>query len=79
MRLIGEASGREIRFVALTPAQAREEWKDACPPAVIEWFLQFGDYLNDAEVPISTDVEKVTGRPGRTFTQWAADHADDFR
>ncbi|TDD46076.1 NAD-dependent epimerase/dehydratase family protein [Nonomuraea terrae] len=79
VRLIGEASGREIRFVELTPAQAREEWKDTYPPEVIEWFLQLGDYLNDAEVPISPDVEKVTGRTGRTFAQWAADHADDFR
>ncbi|RVX45143.1 uncharacterized protein YbjT (DUF2867 family) [Nonomuraea polychroma] len=79
VRLIGEAIGREVRFIELTGEQAREEWRDAYPPEVIEWFLQLGDSLNDAEVPISPDVEKVTGRPGRTFAQWAVDHADDFR
>jgi uncharacterized protein YbjT (DUF2867 family) len=79
VRLIGEAIGREVRFVELTPEQARQEWKDTYPPEVIEWFLQLGDYLNKAEVPISPDVEKVTGRPGRTFAQWTVDHADDFR
>ncbi|WP_281287033.1 hypothetical protein [Nonomuraea turkmeniaca] len=40
---------------------------------MIEWFLQLGDSLNNAEVPISPDVQKVTGRPGRTFAQWAVD------
>jgi uncharacterized protein YbjT (DUF2867 family) len=79
VRLIGEAIGREVRFIELTPEQAREEWRDAYPPEVIEWFLQLGDHLNDAEVPVSPDVEKVTGRRGRTFAQWARDHADDFR
>lgn len=24
-------------------------------------------------------VERVAGRPARTFAQWAADHADAFR
>ncbi|MEV0621382.1 NAD(P)H-binding protein [Nonomuraea sp. NPDC050404] len=79
VRLIGEAIGRPVRFVELTPEQAREEWRDVYPPEVIEWFLQLGDYLDDADVPISPDVEKVTGAPGHTFAQWAADHAADFR
>ncbi|TDD16805.1 NAD(P)H-binding protein [Nonomuraea diastatica] len=79
VRLIGQAIGREVRFIELTPEQAGQEWKDVYPPEVIEWFLQLGDHLNDADVPISPDVEKVTGRPGRTFAQWAVDHAGDFR
>ncbi|MET7822227.1 hypothetical protein [Micromonospora zamorensis] len=28
---------------------------------------------------VAPDVEQVTGSPGRTFRQWAAEHADDFR
>jgi len=29
--------------------------------------------------PTPEAVEQVTGKPARTFTQWARDHADDFR
>ncbi|HEV7896855.1 MAG TPA: NAD(P)H-binding protein [Planosporangium sp.] len=78
VRMIGEALGREVRFVQLTPQQAREHWRDMYPEYVIEWFLEMGEYL-DTNVTVLPDVEKVTGRPGRTFRQWAADHADDFR
>lgn len=78
-RLIGEAVGRPVRFVELSPDEARKEWKDVYPPEVIEWFLALGDQLDGADVPISPDVEQVTGRPGRTFAQWATDHAADFR
>lgn len=28
---------------------------------------------------IGREIERVTGRQGRRFTEWAADHADDFR
>jgi uncharacterized protein YbjT (DUF2867 family) len=78
VRMIGEAVGREIRFVELTAEQAREQWKDIYPEVVIEWFLEMGrnPLANETVLP---DVEEVTGRPGRTFAQWAVDHADDFK
>jgi uncharacterized protein YbjT (DUF2867 family) len=78
VRMIGEAIGREIDFVELTPDQAREHWRDVYPDMVIEWFLEMGNHL-DGNAWVSPDVERVTGRPGRTFAQWAAEHADDFR
>jgi uncharacterized protein YbjT (DUF2867 family) len=78
VRMIGEAIGREIRFVELSPEQAREHWKEVYPETVIEWFLEMGEYL-DGNAWVSPDVEQVTGRPGRTFAQWTVDHADDFR
>ena len=34
--------------------------------------------LVDAPERATDDVERVTGRPARTFAQWARDHADDF-
>jgi uncharacterized protein YbjT (DUF2867 family) len=78
VRLIGAAIGREVRFVELTPEEAREEWRDVYPAEVIDWFLQLGEFLY-TDVPIAPDVEEVTGRPGRTFAEWAVDHAADFR
>jgi uncharacterized protein YbjT (DUF2867 family) len=77
-RMIGEAIGREVRFVELTPEQAREHWRDIYPEVVVEWFLEMGRYP-EGNAWISPDVSSVTGRPGLTFRQWADDHADDFR
>jgi uncharacterized protein YbjT (DUF2867 family) len=78
VRLIGAAIGREIRFIELTPEQAREHWRDTYPEIVIEWFLEMGSSL-DGNAVVLPDVEEVLGRPGRTFAEWAVDHADDFR
>ncbi|MEV1289480.1 NAD(P)H-binding protein [Micromonospora sp. NPDC049679] len=78
VRMIGDALGRDIRFIELTPEQAREHWKDIYPEYVIEWFLEMGNHPN-GNAWVSPDVERVTGRPGRTLAQWAFDHADDFR
>ena len=78
VRLIGAALDRDIRFVELSPEQAREHWRDMYPEIVIEWFLEMGANP-DANAVVLPDVEEVLGRPGRTFAEWAVDHADDFR
>jgi uncharacterized protein YbjT (DUF2867 family) len=38
---------------------------------VVDGLLAAGEQVRDT-------VEKVTGRPARTFRQWARDHAADF-
>jgi uncharacterized protein YbjT (DUF2867 family) len=78
VRLIGAALGEPVRFDELTPAQAREHWRDRYPAVVIDWFLQMGE-TPELNSWVSPDVEAVTGRPGRTFADWAVDHAADFR
>jgi uncharacterized protein YbjT (DUF2867 family) len=79
VRAIAAAIGREIRFEELTPEQTRIAWRDTVPADAIEWLLD--GYALSAEypqVPLPT-VEELTGRPARTFAQWAVDHADAFR
>ena len=78
VRLIGEAIGRPVEFVELSPAEARELWRDLYPAEVIEWFLEMGGDP-DGNGWVSPDVEQVLGRPGLTFDRWARDHAADFR
>lgn len=78
VRTIGEAIGREVRFVELTPEQARAQWRDTYPPEVVEWFLEMGRHP-EGNNWVSPDVEQVLGRPGLTFDRWARDHAADFR
>jgi uncharacterized protein YbjT (DUF2867 family) len=80
VKTIAEAAGREIALVELTEEQALAGWRAAgLPEDVIGFLLEA--YGNTPEVGRTVDgtVEKVTGRPARTFAQWAAEHADVFR
>jgi uncharacterized protein YbjT (DUF2867 family) len=80
VRLIGEAIGRDLRFVELTVEQARLRWQEAgFPGEVIEFFLWAHGNTPPIGYTVTTTVEEVTGRPARTFAQWAAEHADAFR
>ncbi|MFE9020460.1 NAD(P)H-binding protein [Streptomyces sp. NPDC007808] len=76
---IAAARGREIALVELTEEQAVEQWRAAGQPEDVIAFL-LEAYGNTPEVgrTVVDTVEKVTGRPARTFAQWAAEHADAF-
>lgn len=88
---IGAALGEEVRFEEVDTATAKEillalgGW--AAENA--EFLLGFADYSADGPsfdgvdwdavlVPLPT-VEEVTGRPGRTYAEWARDNIDAFR
>lgn len=76
---IAGARGREIALVELTEEEAVARWRAAGHPQEVIGFL-LEAYGNTPEVgrTVVDTVEKVTGRPARTFTQWAAEHADAF-
>ncbi|MGW6568264.1 NmrA family NAD(P)-binding protein [Streptomyces sp. NPDC054975] len=77
---LGSARGREVRLVELTEEEAVARWRQAgLPEHVIAFLLEA--YGNTPEVgrTVADTVERVTGRPARTFARWAADHADAFR
>ncbi|MFE5812628.1 SDR family oxidoreductase [Streptomyces sp. NPDC056479] len=77
---IAAARGQEISLVELTEEQAVARWRAAGhPEAVIGFLLEA--YGNTPEVgrTVVGTVEKVTGRPARTFAEWAAEHADAFK
>lgn len=79
VRAISLAIGREIRFEELTPGQARELWSPFMPAAEIDVeLLVLGESVNKP-TKVRPTVERVTGRPARTYAQWATEHAQDFR
>ncbi|MFG3507545.1 NAD(P)H-binding protein [Streptomyces sp. NPDC047821] len=77
---IAAARGREIRLVELSEAEAVERWRaEGRPQDVIDFLLEvYGDTPEVGRTVLGT-VEKVTGRPARTFAQWAGTHAAAFR
>lgn len=82
VKAIGVATGEEIRFEELTPQQAREQWlRDGCPTKFTDWRIELLAVSVDGpgSLPPTDTFQWITGRPPRTFAQWALDHASDFR
>ena len=76
---IGEALGRAVPVRRQSTAEAEAEMA-----AVMGWqyasaALAYWATLETSPERTSTDVERVLGRPARTFARWARDHAEDFR
>ncbi|MBD0839506.1 NAD(P)H-binding protein [Streptomyces sp. TRM68416] len=76
---LAAARGRDISLVELSEEQAVAQWRAAGHPEDVIAFLVEA-YGNTPEVgrTVVDTVEKVTGRPARTFRQWAEEHADAF-
>ena len=77
---LAAARGREITLVEMSEEEAVEQWRAAGHPQEVIGFL-LDAYGNTPRVgrTVADTAEKVTGRPARTFVQWAAEHADTFR
>jgi uncharacterized protein YbjT (DUF2867 family) len=76
---IGAAIGRKIRLDVVSVEAARAELGRTIPPIGVETFLRQWEARDGTPAEISTTVAEVTGRPARTYAQWAKDHAGDFR
>jgi uncharacterized protein YbjT (DUF2867 family) len=79
VRVIGEVTGRRTRWEEVPREVAREQLLTWMPARYADAMLDAYARLAGEEPALPTDtVEKVTGRPARTFPQWVADHAADF-
>ncbi|MFF8815010.1 NmrA family NAD(P)-binding protein [Streptomyces pactum] len=77
--VLSRTIGRDIAFVPITHEQAVERLmatgvSRADAEYVIGWYAAPPE---DATTVVDT-VERVTGRPARTFAEWVAEHADRF-
>jgi uncharacterized protein YbjT (DUF2867 family) len=77
--VLAEVLGRELRFEALSNDEAREEMSRTMPPEYVDAFMRFWVDGDISESEVLPTVEEVTGRPPRTFEQWASAHARPLR
>jgi uncharacterized protein YbjT (DUF2867 family) len=77
--ILSAAIGRELRFEALSDADARAKMSAEMPADYVDAFFDFYVDGNLDESQVQPTVEEVLGRRPRTFEQWAAAHADAFR
>ncbi|MER7673297.1 NAD(P)H-binding protein [Kitasatospora sp. NPDC096128] len=78
---LGAAAGHPVSYTALTPEAALDGllgmgWEPWRAEGMVELY---GLYAAGAASAVSPDVEKLTGRPPRSFAEFAAEHADAFR
>ncbi|SDH70695.1 SDR family oxidoreductase [Nonomuraea jiangxiensis] len=79
VRVIGETIGRGLRFDEQSREEARAEMVAAWgEPAFVDSSLDYWAHLVDEPESVSPAVRELTGRPARTFREWAEDHAPDF-
>jgi uncharacterized protein YbjT (DUF2867 family) len=79
VRLIGEAIGRPTRLEEISEEAFRAAVVDRMPPGFADQLLAYWRGSVGTTPEVLSTVEDVTGRPARTFRQWAQDHAADFQ
>jgi len=79
--IIGRTIGKPLRFVDETPEQSRaRRQREGYPPKIIESALAISAYqrAGGKTETITSVVADLTGRPPRTFAEFARDHAAVF-
>jgi len=78
--ILSRAIRRDIAFVTITPEQAVDRLMDTgVPRPTAEYVVGWYAAPDEASTTVVHTIEQVTGRPARTFGQWAAEHAERFR
>ncbi|MFH9959487.1 NAD(P)H-binding protein [Streptomyces roseolus] len=70
--MLSEVLGEEVTYVELTREQATEAMSRFMPPAVVKGTLDVLGEPLPVEQEVSLDVQKVLGRPARSFGDWVA-------
>jgi uncharacterized protein YbjT (DUF2867 family) len=78
VRILGEALGRPLTLDPFSDEEARAEMSKTMPQAYVDAFMAFYAEGTLDESMVLPTVERVTGRPPRTFAAWAREHAREF-
>ncbi|MFI5838904.1 NAD(P)H-binding protein [Catenuloplanes sp. NPDC051500] len=79
VEVIASALGEPVRFHELTREEAKAAMTQAMPPELADDTLDILGSPNASELEISPDVERVLGRPPRTFADWVSRNIAMFR
>lgn len=76
--IIGDAIGKTIQFVELSPEEFRRDTAGLWPPALVDILLAAWAATMGRPAFVTSSVLDVTGSPARTFRQWVDDHIAAF-
>lgn len=78
LAVLADALGRPLVFEAESNEDARTRMLGEMPERYVNAFFSFFVDGTLDETTVQPTVEEVTGRPARTFRQWAVDNAEAF-
>ena len=78
-KIIAAAIHQDLAFIEVSPDDAREQMLRFMPAPVADATLAILGHPTPEEAQVSPDVEKVLGRPARSFADWALRNAAAFR
>ncbi|MFC0600387.1 NAD(P)H-binding protein [Streptomyces palmae] len=79
VRLIGEAVGRPLRYVEITPEEALERMTGGhLTRELASSLLRIYADSVDGPVEVSPEIERITGRPARSFATWARERGPEL-
>ncbi|MCC5940565.1 MAG: NAD(P)H-binding protein [Balneolaceae bacterium] len=80
VQIIAGVTGKEIRFEERSEAEEQRRMKDehGLEQEMIDYVISWTKNPPPEAYTISPVVEEVTGRPPRTFRQWAEENAEEF-
>jgi uncharacterized protein YbjT (DUF2867 family) len=79
VRILANILGRDLRFEGQSDAEARAEMLSTMPAEYVDAFFSFFADGKLDESLVRPTVQEITGRPPRTFEQWAIAHFEAFR
>ncbi|MGK5530967.1 NAD(P)H-binding protein [Streptomyces sp. URMC 129] len=80
VRVVAQAIGRPVRFERIPREQAVRHLMAVrhLPEGIAESVLRLQEEAVGRPAFVTSEAERITGRPALTFARWAADHAADF-
>ena len=76
---IGSVIGRSLRVEEMPPEKARSERLTFISASAVNMLLGAWAAAIGQPALVTSTVAEITGAPARTFRDWAADHAAEFR
>ncbi|NRQ31123.1 NmrA family NAD(P)-binding protein [Nonomuraea sp. NN258] len=76
--VLGSALGRSLSFEEIDDQPVRAQLGQFMDPAFINALFDLMAATAGRPAAVNSLVEDITGRPARTYAQWAADHVADF-
>src|SRR6266516_3821410 len=78
--IIGEAIGRPLRYQEVPPEVAKRAMvQQGIPEPFVEVLIARYAREIGEPAPVTSQVERILGRPALTYAEWVADHAAAFR
>jgi uncharacterized protein YbjT (DUF2867 family) len=78
--IIGDVMGRPLRYEEIPPEAVKQGMvQRGFPEPFVEALMARYARGVGQPAPVTGEVEKILGRPARTYAQWVSDHAAAFR